>query len=90
MKPASSAWPLHLAWLSLLLLTAANWWVVESDSHKVWAPGFVIVVGAVKCRVIIRRFMKISTAPLPWRAAFDAWLILVLCVILAGYRLAMH
>lgn len=78
---------LHLAGLLLLAATAANWLLNRAFDTYAWA--LVLLVAALKCRIVMREFMGMKEAPRAWRVAFDLWLLaLTLVVAAAKWRVA--
>jgi hypothetical protein len=69
-----------VVWLVLCALTIGFWWLSPAHSARVAVPSLpitvaVIVLGFVKCRLIIRHFMEVSAAPRWLRLATDGWLL---------------
>lgn len=79
---ASGPSALHLAALSVLVATAINGALSAWAGPLAWLPLWLIAV--FKCRVVIRSFMGLGTAPLAWQRAFDAWLVAVLAIVALG------
>ena len=79
-----------VAWLALSAITVISWWLAPGHSGAHAGPSIpitvaAIVLGFVKCRMIIRRFMEVATAPRWLRLATDAWLVLLWTAALAIY-----
>jgi hypothetical protein len=77
-------------WLILSVLTVTLWWIGPVRSGGVPHPSVpitvvVLVLGAVKCRMVIRCFMEVRSAPMWLRVATDAWLVLLWGAVLAIY-----
>jgi hypothetical protein len=69
-----------VAWLVLCAITIASWWLSPAHSAAPAVPSMpitlaVIALGIVKCRLVIRCYMEVNTAPRWLRLATDAWLI---------------
>ncbi|WP_046318991.1 cytochrome C oxidase subunit IV family protein [Mycobacterium sp. UM_Kg1] len=67
------------SWAVLVAITVLAWWLSPGHSAGPVAPSIpitvtVIVLSAVKARLIIRNFMEVRTAPIWLRRATDAWL----------------
>lgn len=78
------------AWLILSVLTVTSWWIGPVRSGGVPQPSVsitvvVLALGAIKCRMVIRYFMEVRSAPMWLRAATDAWLVLLWGAVLAIY-----
>jgi hypothetical protein len=77
-------------WLILSAITVGSWWLAPGHMHgpttaSVPITVAVVVLGAVKSRLIIRYFMEVRTAPAWLRIATDAWLVLFWVTVLAIY-----
>jgi heme/copper-type cytochrome/quinol oxidase subunit 4 len=82
--------PVTLVWAVLVLATCVAWW---SASHAA-VPSFeataiVMIIAAVKARLVILHFMDLKEAPRSWRFLFEGWVVLTTCVILGGYWYAL-
>lgn len=79
-----------VAWLALSAITVISWWLAPGHSGADAGPSIpitvaAIVLGFVKCRLIIRRFMEVGTAPRWLRQATDAWLVALWTAVLVIY-----
>jgi hypothetical protein len=79
-----------VVWVVLCAMTIGSWWLSPARSDEPAIPSIaitvaVIVLSFVKCRLIIRHFMEVGTAPrwLGW--ATDGWLVLMWAAVLAIY-----
>jgi heme/copper-type cytochrome/quinol oxidase subunit 4 len=73
-------------WLLLLCVTALAWWLVEQHSLSAHlASSAALAIAAFKVRLVFLHFMELQSAPLRWRLAFEAWVLLVFGIILLGY-----
>jgi heme/copper-type cytochrome/quinol oxidase subunit 4 len=72
-----------MVWLGLVLLTCVTTWGLSKDlfSPAVAVAG-TFAIAAVKVSYVILDFMELRTAPIPVRAAFQAWPVLVAATIL--------
>ena len=83
---------LALIWLALSAVTLASWWIgsshgqAEPSENAVVTYG-VILLAAVKVRVIVSYFMEVRHAPLRLRRWMDGWLIFTVIALLAIYSL---
>ncbi|MGO9098332.1 MAG: cytochrome C oxidase subunit IV family protein [Mycobacterium sp.] len=70
-------------WLGLMALTGVTTWGLSKD---LFSPTFAVVgiflIAAVKVRYVMLDFMELRQAPLPVRAAFEAWPFAVAAIIL--------
>ena len=70
-------------WLALIVLTCATTWGLSKD---LFIPVVAVVgnflIAAVKVRYVMLDFMELRHAPLPVRAAFEAWPWVVAAMIL--------
>lgn len=79
-----------VAWLALSAITVISWWLAPGHSGAHAGPSVpitvaAIVLGFVKCRMIIRQFMEVGTAPRWLRLATDAWLVVLWTAVLVIY-----
>lgn len=73
---------------TLILATCAStWWLAEDAFTPAVATVAIILIAAVKIRFVMRYFMELRDAPLPWRSVTDAWLVTVTGVIVGIYLL---
>ena len=79
-------------WLLLILATGLSWWL----GHETTDPGklrhvatALIVVAAIKIRLVVRYFMEVRDAPRPLKLALDAWLLAMSGTILGIYWLGL-
>jgi heme/copper-type cytochrome/quinol oxidase subunit 4 len=70
-------------WLGLIVLTCVTTWGLSKD---LFSPAVAVVgifaIAAVKVRYVMLDFMELRHAPIPVRAAFEAWPIVVTVMIL--------
>ncbi|MCV7282127.1 cytochrome C oxidase subunit IV family protein [Mycolicibacterium flavescens] len=77
-------------WVVLTAITIGAWWLAPAhftDTVRASAPitALVLVLTAVKVRLIFRNFMEVSTAPRWLRRSTDAWLGLLLVAVFVIY-----
>ena len=78
-------------WLLLVGATLISWWLVERrgiGTHI--ATTSALLIAGFKARMVLQHFMELRTAPPIWRAVFDAWVVIFIGAIVAGYWLAMR
>jgi caa(3)-type oxidase subunit IV len=70
-------------WLALMVLTCVTTWGLSKD---LFGPVVAVVgnflIAAIKVRYVMLDFMELRRAPVPVRAAFEAWPAVVAAVIL--------
>jgi heme/copper-type cytochrome/quinol oxidase subunit 4 len=72
-----------IVWLLLMVATCTSTWMLSKDAFSpVVAMVGIFVIAAVKVRYVILDFMELRDAPLPVRAAFEAWIVVVTLLIL--------
>lgn len=82
--------PITIAWIALCAITITSWWLAPAHSGVAAVASVpitvaVVLLGAVKSRLIIRYFMEVRTAPRWLRLATDGWLIALWAGVLAIY-----
>jgi hypothetical protein len=81
---------LTAAWLGLSLITLVSWWIGANHGKGHFEPNVVVtsavlLIAAVKTRVIMREFMEVRHAPALLRRLTDAWIVLVFGLLLVLY-----
>lgn len=72
-----------MVWLGLMLATCVTTWGLSKDLFGVAvAVTGIFIIAAVKVSYVMLDFMELRQAPLPVRAAFQAWPVVVVIVIL--------
>lgn len=79
-----------LVFLILLLLSAVSWVSVETLTSGRIVATTVIVIAAIKIRLVFIEFMELTNKTQPWRTLFEIWTALVTTTILAGYWLSVR
>ena len=59
---------------------------IEQEAVQLTTTG-LLVLAFFKVRLVIMHFMEVATAPLVLRLIFEAWLLIVCCVLLGIYWL---
>ena len=67
---------LSLAWLGLMGLTLAAWWLGHSAAGS-WLGLAVLALTVIKGQWLIDRFMELRHAPVMFRALVSGWLVVV-------------
>jgi hypothetical protein len=79
-----------VAWAALTAATVLAWLLTPGESQAATALGdglvaAIVVLGLVKCRLIIRYFMEVRHAPRWLRHATDGWLAVLWLTLLVIY-----
>jgi apolipoprotein N-acyltransferase len=84
----------HLStiWLALSAVTLLSWWIGSSHGEQALTRNIVITYGvmliaAVKVRLIVSHFMEARHAPLRLRRWMAGWLAFTIVALLAIYSL---
>jgi heme/copper-type cytochrome/quinol oxidase subunit 4 len=80
--------PVSIVWAALTLATCASTWLLSKNSVKPEvATVAIMLIAAVKVRLVIRYFMEVRLAPLALRLVCDGWLLAVTALIVTVYLL---
>lgn len=80
--------PASFVWATLILATCASTWWLSTDAFApVVATVAIVLIAALKVRLVMLYFMELRSAPLRWRVVTDAWLLTVTGVIVGIYLL---
>lgn len=87
---AITARSINLAWLVLVAITIGSSWLAPAHLAGTVQPStaitvVVVLLAAVKSRVIIQYFMEVRTAPRWLIRATDAWLAVLVAAVLGLY-----
>ena len=78
--------PATRVWLVLLITAAVSSWMVSEHSAAVKVgTSAVVLIAALKVRLIVMHFMELRWRPRPWRILFELWILGVVAIILGGY-----
>lgn len=78
--------PATLIWAALMLATVAStWWLAKDFVVPTAATVAIVVIAAVKIRLVLLHFMELRTAPLAWRLVFEVWVVAVTGAIVGLY-----
>ena len=78
--------PVSIVWAALMLATCASTWLLSKNSiTPEVATVAIMLVAAVKVRLVIRYFMEVRLAPLALRLVCDGWLLAVTALIVTVY-----
>ena len=80
--------PVTVVWAALMLATITSTWLLSNNSvTPEVATVAIMLIAALKVRVVIRHFMEVLRAPLALRFVCDGWLLAVTALILTVYLL---
>jgi heme/copper-type cytochrome/quinol oxidase subunit 4 len=78
--------PVSIVWAALMLATYATTWLLSKNSvTPEVATVAIMVIAAVKVRLVMGHFMEVRRAPLALRFVCDGWLLAVTALILTVY-----
>jgi len=78
--------PATVIWAILMLATCASTWGLSKDATSTAiATAAIMVIAAVKVRLVMIHFMDLGHAPWRWRLVFEAWAVVFGSIILAVY-----
>jgi hypothetical protein len=78
--------PVTIVWAALILATCASTWLLSKNSvTPEVATVAIVLIAAVKVRLVIWHFMEVRGAPLALRFVCDGWLLAVTVLILTVY-----
>jgi heme/copper-type cytochrome/quinol oxidase subunit 4 len=73
-------------WLLLIGITCLSTWGLAGGSAGVRvASTAILLLAAFKVRLVLMYFMELRTAPLPWRALFEGWILALTAALLICY-----
>lgn len=79
-----------IAWAALSAATVLAWVLSPGESRSSTTVGrelvaAVVVIGLIKCRLIVRYFMEVRHAPRWLRLSTDGWLVALWATLLVTY-----
>jgi heme/copper-type cytochrome/quinol oxidase subunit 4 len=78
--------PVTIVWAALMLATCASTWLLSMNSvTPEVATVTIMVIAAIKVRLVMRHFMEVRRAPLALQLVCDCWLLAVTALILTVY-----
>ena len=78
--------PVSIVWAALMLATCASTWLLSKNSvTPEVATVAIMLVAAVKVRLVMSHFMEVRRAPLALRCVCDGWLLAVTALIVTVY-----
>lgn len=76
--------PATRVWLLLMAATILTTWVLAKDGLPAQvATVAIVVIAAIKVRLVLLHFMELRHAPLPLRLVFETWTLAVTGAIVA-------
>ena len=78
--------PVSIVWAALMLATCASTWLLSKNSvTPEVATVAIMLVAAVKVRLVISHFMEVRRAPLALRLVCNGWLLTVTALVVTVY-----
>ena len=78
--------PVSIVWAALMLATCASTWLLSKNSvTPEVATVAIMLVAAVKVRLVISHFMEVRRAPLALGLVCDGWLLAATALIVTVY-----
>jgi cytochrome c oxidase subunit 4 len=78
--------PVSIVWVALVLATCSSTWLLSKTSvTPEVATVAIMLIAAVKVRLVMRHFMEVRRAPLALRLVCDGWLLAVTALIVTVY-----
>jgi heme/copper-type cytochrome/quinol oxidase subunit 4 len=78
--------PVSIVWAALMLATCASTWLLSKNAvTREVATVAIMLIAAVKVRLVIGYFMEVRWAPLALRFICDGWLLAVTALIVTVY-----
>ena len=81
--------PATTAWAVLMILTVAGFFAIDYSLRSTLGVAIVMLLSAVKVRLVLYRFMELAETPIGLRIFFNIWLVLCASVIFSLYWLAL-
>ena len=83
---------LLFVWLALVAVTLVSWWIGSHHGQREFRSSAlitygVILIAAIKIRVIVTEFMEVRHAPGSLRRLTDGWIAFITVALLAIYSL---
>ncbi len=77
--------PATRVWLVLIAAAVLSWMISEHSTAAKVTTSAVVLIAALKVRLIVMHFMELRWRPRPWRMLFELWTLGVTAIILGGY-----
>jgi hypothetical protein len=78
--------PASIVWAALMLATYTSTWGLSKELVSTsTATMLIMLIAAVKVRLIMIHFMELGHAPLAWRLLFEGWTVACTALILGMY-----
>ena len=77
-------------WCTLVVLTGVSWglgddYEAATQVEYQWLTIALLLLAFFKVRLVVMHFMEVGTAPIPLRAIFEVWVVVVCAAIVAMY-----
>jgi heme/copper-type cytochrome/quinol oxidase subunit 4 len=79
-----------VVWCLLCGLTLLSVALVEGGWHRSAAPIIIVVIAAVKSRLVILHYMEANRAARHWRFLYETWNFAVTATIVIGYLMGRY
>jgi caa(3)-type oxidase subunit IV len=81
--------PTTVVWLTLMLATVITTWFLAKDAFPAPAGTVgIILIAAIKARLVLNYFMELGTAPRAARIVFEGWVAVVTIGVIGLYLAA--
>jgi heme/copper-type cytochrome/quinol oxidase subunit 4 len=78
--------PASLVWLLLMAATCATtWWLAKESLSATIGTVSILVIAAIKARLVLLHFMELKHAPWLVRLLFEVWILIVTAAVLGIY-----
>ncbi|MGE0859165.1 MAG: cytochrome C oxidase subunit IV family protein [Gammaproteobacteria bacterium] len=74
-------------WAMLVVATLVVFALAENDAPARAATLAILLIAAIKIRLVFLHFMELATGAMPWRAILEAWVAVVTALIVGAYLL---
>jgi heme/copper-type cytochrome/quinol oxidase subunit 4 len=78
--------PASKVWMLLMAATILTTWGLTKDGFPVrLATIAIVLIAAIKVRLVLLHFMELRHAPLPLRLVFEGWVVVVTVALIVLY-----
>ena len=81
--------PVARVWVGLVLLSALSFAVIEGGLVSAIASIVVVLIAAVKVRLIMVQFMELKSIPRNWQRMYTGWIVAASTLLMVGNVIAM-
>ncbi len=79
-----------LVWGALCALTGVSVSLVEGGWLRAAAPIFIMLIAALKSRLVILQYMEARRAATHWRFLYETWSFTVTAMVIIGYAMSIE